>query len=100
MTNMSQAEAELLLNAADKRALASTTLLRRSRAASVFVVVTIVACMFLSFGLQALGGDDVSRFLTGGVAGAALALAALAYGEFRKLHLKVEALVALREQRL
>ena len=100
MANMSRTEAELLLAAADKKAWAATALNRRMPAPSVFLVVTIIACMFLAFGLQALRGDDVSRFLVGGVAGAALGLAALAYGELRKLRLKVEALASLREQRL
>lgn len=88
-------EAEQLARSAGRRARAAAELARLSRAASPFVVVVNVLCVAATFWFVAVNTSFPTRGLVGAVAGGALSLAAMAYGEVRRLQRRVEALEIL-----
>ena len=80
---------------AASRAAAFAVLAQPVKAASLFLVIVIVLSTAFTFGLGALRSETVIRAVLGAVAGGALALAAIAYGELRRLRLEVDALKKL-----
>ena len=87
-------EAEQVARIAHRRALAAAALAKSHRVASPFIVLVNVLCAggtlaFLAISTGLAGG------LLGAVAGGALALASLAFGDLRRLQRRVEALEIL-----
>lgn len=88
-------DAELLARSAERRARAAAELAKSSRVANPFVVVVTVLCGAGTFWFDAVGTSLLAHGLVGAAAGGALSLAALAYGDVRRLQRRIHALEVL-----
>ena len=87
--------AEQMSRNAERRARAAAELAKSSRGANPFVVVINVMCGAGALWFVAVSTSSATRGLVGAAAGGALALAAVAYGEVRRLRRRVDALEIL-----
>ena len=88
------AEAEQVARIAHRRALAVASLAKTQSVASPFIVLVRVLCAGSTLAFLAIS-TSLEGGLLGAIAGGALALASIAYGDLRRLQRRVEAVEIL-----
>ncbi len=87
-------EAEQVARVAHRRAVAAASLAQTRRVANPFIVLVNVLCSGGILAFLAIS-TSLADGLLGAIAGAAFALASMAYGDLRRLQRRLEALEVL-----
>jgi phosphate/sulfate permease len=95
MNTITDLEGTRLLRSAAQRSAAQDVLQSTDRTIGLPMAFLSVACTAATFALLAARPEPMFHALVGGVAGAALSLGALAFGESRRLSRRIEAVIAV-----